>query len=179
MSVERARLIDGWMGEAELAWLFDRSSGLRLVVEFGSWCGRSSVALSGAARVLCCDTWRGSQEHAELFRQGANPLEAWQRNASGLPSLVARRIDLASERDVSRLVAEVQSLGGAEMVFIDAAHDYESVSRDIATARRLLVPGGLLSGHDYSDYWPDVRRAVDETIPHREVVESIWWATMP
>ena len=46
------------------------------------------------------------------------------------------------------------------MVFIDAAHDYQSVRRDIEWAISAGCP--VISGHDYSDICPGVIRAVDE-----------------
>lgn len=177
MSVSRALLVDGWMSEHELVWLADRSYGLRLVVEFGSWCGRSSIALSAAGRVLCVDTWQGSAEHAEQMASGFDPLREWCRNTAGLENVLPCEANLADPVDVEYVAGVVRRFGGADMVFIDAAHDYDSVVRDIGTARRLLVPGGLLCGHDYSGSWPGVMRAVDELVPNRDVLDTIWHAT--
>jgi hypothetical protein len=60
---------------------------------------------------------------------------------------------------------------------VDAAHDEASVRRDIALARRLLRPGGLLCGHDYSEFWPGVMAAVDDLVPQASRGPcSIWWA---
>jgi predicted O-methyltransferase YrrM len=36
-----------------------------------------------------------------------------------------------------------------DFVFIDGAHDFASVTLDIMNARRILKPGGVLSGHDF------------------------------
>lgn len=47
----------------------------------------------------------------------------------------------------------------ADLVFIDGAHDYESVRYDIEAADRKVRPGGILAGHDYGPN--DVKRAVD------------------
>jgi hypothetical protein len=35
-------------------------------------------------------------------------------------------------------------------VFIDADHSYDACKRDIEAWRRVVVPGGILSGHDHS-----------------------------
>lgn len=170
-----ARTITGWMGDAELLWLHDRAAGKRFVVELGAWCGRSSVALSSAQNLLCVDTWAGSEEHAGTIASGFDPWGEWVENTRRYPGIRHLRCDLAG--DISGLVAEVQSRGLADMVFVDAAHDYESACRDIATARKLLRPGGLLCGHDYSDSWPSVVRAVDELVPRPVVHISIWSAS--
>jgi hypothetical protein len=51
----------------------------------------------------------------------------------------------------------------ADLVFIDGAHDYESVRDDIDHWRANLHVGGMMSGHDYvPDGFPGVVQAVDE-----------------
>ena len=52
---------------------------------------------------------------------------------------------------------------GVDMVFIDGGHDYEMVAADIANYRRLLNPGGILSGHDYTE--GGIQRALSEAFP--------------
>ena len=40
----------------------------------------------------------------------------------------------------------------ADFVFIDGAHDYESMKKDIQACKRILRPGGIICGHDF-DRW--------------------------
>lgn len=162
------------MAEAELAWLQRTASGLDLVVEFGSWCGRSSVAMASARRLLCVDTWKGSLEHKQTIQSGFDPFGEWLMNTIQYPNIQPIRFDLADKNDVSLMTAAVSFIGGADMVFVDASHDYDSVRRDIETAMKILKPGGMLCGHDYSSGWPGVMRAVDELLPSRCVFCSIW-----
>lgn len=176
----RANTVEGWMDVAELAWLEGSSAGLGLVIEFGSWCGRSSVALTGCRRLICVDTWAGSDDepsHAE-FLSRHDIVEEFRRNLG--PELVLGTVEarvghLGSDAFCERLAAEFG--GQAAMVFVDAAHDEASVRRDIALARRLLSPGGLLCGHDYSEFWPGVVAAVNDLVPQASRGPcSIWWA---
>ena len=162
------------MSDAELEWLASHAANKRLVVELGAWCGRSSVALSSATSVLCADTWRGSPEHASEIEGGLEPWLEWRRNTALYQNITPVRCDLANETDTSFLWRLTQSMGGADMVFVDASHDYESVLQDIATARRLLRDGGLLCGHDYSPGWPGVVQAVNESVEPRFLCDSIW-----
>jgi predicted O-methyltransferase YrrM len=37
-----------------------------------------------------------------------------------------------------------------DFVYIDAAHDYESVSRDLRACAPKMAPGGIIGGHDYA-----------------------------
>lgn len=178
--ISRAQQIAGWMDTPELEWLERSSSGLRLVIEFGSWCGRSSVALAAAKRLICIDTWAGSTnepEHAEFIARHdvVNQFRANLAAEIAAGTVEARVGDLGSEAFQRRLVSEFG--GQADMVFIDAAHDEPSVRRDILLARRLLRPAGLLCGHDYSGSWPGVMAAVDDLVPDRERgPRSIWWS---
>ncbi len=48
----------------------------------------------------------------------------------------------------------------ADMVYIDAAHDYTAVQADIAHYDGIVKDGGIIFGDDYA--WPGVRAAVDE-----------------
>lgn len=177
MSVDHAMTIQGWMTGRELEWLAHRAEGSHIAIEFGSWCGRSSVAMSAAEHLICVDTWLGSQEHAEVMAAGFCPAGAWRDATARYPNVRAYFCDLANDSDVARLVDEYGSL--ANMVFVDAAHDYQSVCRDIATARKLLAPNGLLCGHDFHDTWPGVCQAVREMVPGYGVADgtTIWFAT--
>lgn len=48
-----------------------------------------------------------------------------------------------------------------DFVYVDGAHDYDSVIRDIATWWPRVREGGIFAGHDYDDEHKGVRDAVD------------------
>ena len=51
----------------------------------------------------------------------------------------------------------------ADIIYVDAAHEYEPVKSDIEKYWSLLKPGGVMFGDDYTvSYWPGVVKAVDE-----------------
>lgn len=64
-----------------------------------------------------------------------------------------------------------------DMVFVDGAHGYPEVRRDIQAWRDRVKPGGILAFHDYGkDICPDVQPAVDDEMEGYEPlmqVESI------
>lgn len=172
--IDHAKEIPGWMSEPELYWLWRAAHEKNLVIEFGSWCGRSSVAMSSAHKLICVDTWAGSVEHKQKITSGFDPWVKWKTNTINYPQISAFRADLSDLNSVSLLQDTVLRLGGADMVFVDASHDYESVFRDIKTAQNLLNSNGILCGHDYLKVWPGVRKAVDELLPSKFLFESIW-----
>lgn len=62
-------------------------------------------------------------------------------------------------------------------VFIDAAHDYDSVKADILAWLPKVKKGGILSGHDYN--YPDVKKAVDELLTDvRSKPGTVWEITV-
>jgi predicted O-methyltransferase YrrM len=60
------------------------------------------------------------------------------------------------------------------MVFIDADHSYEGVKEDIDWAVSRGVP--IICGHDYSDAFAGVKKAVNESFPDDYRVEGTLWA---
>lgn len=62
------------------------------------------------------------------------------------------------------------------LIFIDAAHTYEAVLEDIRWAKSVGVP--IIAGHDYSRFWPGVKRAVDESFGTDFKVEGTLWASV-
>lgn len=66
---------------------------------------------------------------------------------------------------------------GADVVFIDAGHDYENALKDIDLWWPLVREGGYLCGHDYQHKFPGVMRAVAESFPLLKVAvcpDSVW-----
>jgi hypothetical protein len=63
-----------------------------------------------------------------------------------------------------------------DMVFIDAIHLYENVKEDIKTWLPKVKSGGIISGDDYTDYFPGVKQAVQEYFKNEFSVENgIWY----
>jgi hypothetical protein len=63
-----------------------------------------------------------------------------------------------------------------DFVYIDGMHTYEQVKKDILNYKDLIKPGGFIGGHDYSDYWLDVVKAVDECLgkPDKTFQDTSW-----
>lgn len=57
-----------------------------------------------------------------------------------------------------------------KLVHIDGSHDYESVKADIEAALKLLVPGGVMCGHDADA--PGVRKAIEVVLQVCDVIGS-------
>lgn len=185
MNLENALKIPGWTSEAELRWLAEQASTRRRVVEIGAWMGRSTYAMAlhmaDDAHLYAVDTWRGTQ--GEHDTELAGKPEDWLLERF-VHYVGLERIEYPHKvrpcRMESTAAADYLGLGSYQMtfdmIFIDAAHDYESVKADILAWRPLLAPGGLLCGHDYDAGRPGVVRAVRELIPNHTAVRvgSLW-----
>jgi predicted O-methyltransferase YrrM len=181
VNIKNALATEGWMKTAVLEWLAEKASKLRTIAEIGSWIGRSTTAMAdnmeGSGLILAVDTWSGSEEH-ESFLADKPPdfvygifcknlkkyMDSGRVCPVHLPSVEAARV--------------FQAIGyaGFDMVFMDAAHDYENVKADIQAWKPLVKPGGLLCGHDWGH--PPIVQAVGELLGTPKTSSTIWYARM-
>ena len=68
------------------------------------------------------------------------------------------RVEAGASVDVARRFEN----GSVDFVFIDAAHDYESVIDDVTAWLQKVRPGGIIAGHDYEPDYHGLMRAVGE-----------------
>jgi predicted O-methyltransferase YrrM len=145
--------IEGWTTDPEAKALAELAAG-KTVLEVGAYKGFGTVLMAQAgATVWAVDWHRGD---ADLGPR--DTLCGWWTNVrrhhveDQVVGLVGR------SQDVLPLLRE----GMFGLAFIDGYHAYEAVTEDVRLALPLLAPGGLVAFHDYSDTWPDVKRAVNE-----------------
>jgi SAM-dependent methyltransferase len=166
VDISRALTIEGWMNAAELTWLGEQAAKFHLIAEIGCWMGRTTRVLADntSGVVYAIDTWKGSAEtQDELADKSPDYLSA--RFEHNLYDHIQRVkvIPLPLESVVAAQYCSRHNLKFG-MIFIDGAHDYESVKQDILAWRPRLAPDGLLCGHDYDWGYPGVVKAVRELI---------------
>lgn len=148
------RLVEDLISPADKAALGGLAKGSRLAIDIGTYCGASAQAMleGGAEAVLTLDTFEGS---GWTGKWGEALAEDWARLR--LKPFGGRcNILRARSPGVASLFAD----GIADLIFLDAAHDYASVKADIEAWRPKLRPGGVLCGHDF-DPLIDARMAED------------------
>lgn len=151
----------------------------RLMVEVGSWKGLSAVIFGKEivkhredGELVCVDTWLGSGEFQGRIPAGdirdLKRLNGWpQVYFEFLANIVNQGLrDLVTPWPITSLIAarclasiKVQ----ADVVYIDASHDYGDVRDDLASWLPIVRVGGMLCGDDYDVQTdPGVVKAVDE-----------------
>jgi hypothetical protein len=130
-------------------------------VEVGSWKGKSSafmaVEIANSGKNIdfyCVDHFLGDEQAGwnsslyETFTRNMEPLKDYYK-VLNMPSVEAAK----KFEDLS-----------LDFVFIDAAHDYENVKKDVLAWKPKVKIGGVLAGHDYNDLHPETMKAVDEVL---------------
>jgi beta-1,4-mannosyl-glycoprotein beta-1,4-N-acetylglucosaminyltransferase len=188
VDIRKAILCDGYMSEAELAWLAGRAKNAKTIIEVGSWHGRSSRALADhlpdGGRLFCVDHWAGSAVERTTNHQSASWndgdhafMEFSDNLADHIKSGKVIPVRMSSKNAAAWFKKQHIT---ADLIFIDAGHTYDEVKEDIGLWLPVVNKGGILSGHDYNytdGMWAGVTKAVDESIKATQQNDTNIWAT--
>lgn len=168
-----ALAIEGFTKESELEFLAAVAATMAagvVVVEVGSWKGRSTVAIAAGlagipgVQLVTVDTFMGDPVWGEQ-PDPSTVRQEFDENTSYIPFL--KVIQAPSVQAAAQLPD-----GSVEWVFIDALHDYRSVRTDIAAWAPKVRTGGLISGHDYGR--AGVTDAVESVFRDVQISGSVW-----
>lgn len=135
----------------------------RVIVEVGTWKGASAFHMADLClenqyrdfEIICIDTWLGSVEHWTGMFPPIRPLLQ-----NGRPLLYEQFISNVMNRGYQNFITPlpVDSVNGYEilkvleikpdLIYVDAAHDYDSAKKDFSLYSQLLRDGGYLIGDD-------------------------------
>lgn len=152
---------------------------IRTVIELGSWLGNSTRWFAEHAElVIAIDTWRGAGEHAGRPEDAIRLpylFDQFLSNCSHLRDKIAP-LRLSTEQAASL------ELPQADLIYVDADHEYSAVVRDIMLFFPLLAQKGIICGDDWI-YWPSIPRAVTLASQRygREIsrMGNFWWLCQP
>jgi len=162
---------EDWFGHGEFySEIVNRFPSGSRFAEVGVWKGRGAsymaVEIFNSGKEIsfdCIDTFLGSEEHVnpdseffngDLLKDNDWLYKEFTKNTAPVKDIVN------PIRAISWEAADLYDDESLDFVFIDAAHDYESVKKDIAAWYPKVKVGGILAGHDYE--YHEVNKAVHE-----------------
>jgi predicted O-methyltransferase YrrM len=140
------------------------------ILEIGSYKGGSAVAMGHAVahtdkELYCLDPWLAYLDNPdfegierEKIRDDFEVMRTFISNTEFIGE------NLRMLRGKTQAFAGLLAGKGFDLIFIDGAHDYESVRADIKFAFSAIRSGGIICGHDYQIDAHGVLRAVNELI---------------
>lgn len=156
----------------------------KLIVEVGSWKGRSAVNIAntclkyyGDFEIVCIDTWLGSVEHWLEIDKNLGKREF----VNGRPTIYNKFLSNIVQSQLQEYITPfpIDSVNGAytlselkiypDLIYIDAGHEYFSVKNDFYVFSLILKSGGYLLGDDF--FHQPVKSAAYETFGDDKVVK--------
>ena len=161
------RTVDGWLSEREAQYLYALAKdgpGHGVVVEIGSWKGKSTIMLAGGTKaakrekVFAIDPHVGGPDQAKYGHTNVNTeLEFRQNIARAGVSEYVTAI-------VKRSTDAVRNWNSAvRLLWIDGDHSYEAVRDDFVFWHPYVVDGGIIAFHD-TFAWEGPKRVVEEFV---------------
>lgn len=127
------------------------------IIEIGSFQGRSTVCLGLGAKASGATVW-AIDPHFECVVSNtefgmADNLKYYEAVAHFQVGDVVKTLNITS-----RMAALVLHRRVIDLLWIDGAHDYESVSEDFRCFAGRMNPDGKVVLHDTSGHFPDITR---------------------
>lgn len=159
--------ITGWLSVNEANWLnhMARQTHDGVIVEIGSFQGKSAIALAlGAAHGVPVYTIDPHHAHTDEIGATFGP----QDRAALYRNITAA--DLGETICVVNLTSDHAVQGWREpigLLFVDGAHNFEQVKRDVLSWLPHVLEHGLIAIHDRT--WPDIQRLISLLSEHEGV----------
>lgn len=168
----------GWFGNAQFLDEIFRKKEIKIVIEVGSWLGCSTRHLANILPdegvLYAVDTWLGSPEEAYHMRDPRLPYLYQQFLSNVIHANLTQKIVPIRMKSIE--AARAINIK-ADLIYLDAAHDTNSVLQDIAIWYPHLKKDGVMCGDDWS--WDTVRVAViqQSKLLGKKVnhIGNFWW----
>ena len=185
---EKALTIQGWfpIEDMETAWdlVINHVGKGDLVVEVGSWKGRSSYVFASAckevgAKLICIDSFRGliQPEHVKWELYHGKDGYYIEGNEGSIVHHIKENLKEFDnveiwEGDSQQLHKKIKD-GSAALIFIDGDHDMPVLGHDLDNYYKKVKIGGYFCGHDY-ETGNNVSEGVDPRFPKVNLYNTIW-----
>jgi hypothetical protein len=122
------------------------------MVEVGSYSGEATEYFANSPKVIsitAIDPWKDGEKCEHITFDKMTIVESLFDNRVG------------NHKKVTKIKAKIEDIDiqTFDLAYIDASHTYEAIKTHIDIVRNKVK---YISGHDYSDVFPGVKKAVDE-----------------
>jgi hypothetical protein len=172
-NLQRVPDFQGWNGDHPSLTKIASLPGSVIVIDVGVWKGQSSINMASAMRdlgidgvVIAVDTFLGSPEHwtrTDLFSRISGRPDLYETFLANVVSanLTDYVIPLAQTSTTAAKILDHSGIR-ANVIHIDAAHEYREVINDLYDYWPLVADDGYLIGDDYDQTWPGIIQAAGE-----------------
>lgn len=163
-----------------------------IIIEVGTWKGASAINMANiikenelSTKIYCVDTWLGALEFWTDLN-GTNERNLLLKN--GYPQIYYQFISNVIHTNNQDIITPIPLPSNiafkvlkyhqilADIIYIDASHEYEDVLSDIRNYLNILKPSGIMFGDDFNTF-NGVNRAVIEclTIDKIKIIDNNFW----
>lgn len=172
--------IQGWFGAKHLYKAVVKEFGDHShFLEIGAWKGQSTAFLAveiikskKAIRFDVVDTWQGSEEHIDSMSPAFEPIlketgtiyPIFEKNLKPVWDYIKPIISTSED------AAKQYENNSLDFIFIDGAHDYDNVIKDLTSWYPKLKLNGIIAGDDFE--WPGVQKALKKFFVKNYIVHD-------
>lgn len=157
---------------------------IKTVIEIGCFLGKSTAFIAKRVdKVLAIDPfvkWEDiDRPNGDVEKYGGDDFfdKFWENmEAEGVDTKITT---IRSKSFDARFDAKGEFPKGADLVYVDGLHDYQSVTVDLAMYYPMA--NKIICGDDYDENWPGVKEAVDSFFDGKAKVHvegRIWWVEL-
>lgn len=149
----------GWYGNAEMIEKIFQQYPIKVVVEIGSWLGKSTRHLASlvpeGGMVYAIDHWKGSSEHQNGVESKFLPYLYEQFISNIIHAELTHKITpmRMSSLEAARIFNKIPDL-----IYLDGSHEYDAVYQDLKAWFPFVKGHGILCGDDW--WWGTTREAI-------------------
>ena len=174
--------LQGWQVDSDAYTKLVKEMRPSVIIEVGVWKGCTTIGFAEAmkaqnikGKVLAVDTWLGALEFWTKHIDGVDDEKRDLQCVNGFPSVYYTFLSNVVHRGVQDYVIPLPMPSTmaaalvrgksvvADVVHVDASHEYKDVLDDLRAWWPLLRAGGVFLLDDYTNpFFPGVRKAVDE-----------------
>lgn len=180
--------LQGWNSDHPIFRQLIEQTQPEVIIEVGTWKGASAIRMAKickelglTTKIYCVDTWLGSIEFITTMK------DTPERNLmyrDGYPQVFYQfwhNVQVNRVDDIITPIPNTSSNGAryfrhygikADLVYIDASHEYEDVKQDIINYTPLC--NKVMFGDDWN-HFADVQRAVNELLKTVQIVDENYW----